>query len=101
MLVASQRFMLRTVQWTLRRLPQPIDTLAATEALRAAVAALGELPASLVGEAESATLGERAAGFEAMGAPVDVARRAAALDTLAAAGDLMLAARTGACSIEA
>ena len=69
MLVASQRFLLRTVQWTLRRLPQPIDTLAATEQLGAAVAALGDLPASLIGEAESAALNERAAAFEALGAP--------------------------------
>ena len=44
MLVASQRFLLRTVQWTLRRLPQPLDTMAATEQLGAAVAALGDLP---------------------------------------------------------
>ncbi|HTE38377.1 MAG TPA: NAD-glutamate dehydrogenase domain-containing protein, partial [Reyranella sp.] len=28
MLVASQRFLLRAVQWTVRRLPQPIDTMA-------------------------------------------------------------------------
>ena len=34
MLVASQRFMLRTVQWILRRLPQPIDTLDATAPAR-------------------------------------------------------------------
>ena len=34
MLVASQRFLTRAVQWTLRRLPQPIDTMAATEQLR-------------------------------------------------------------------
>ena len=33
MLVASQRFLTRTVQWALRRLPQPIDTMAATEQL--------------------------------------------------------------------
>ena len=99
MLVASQHFMTRAVQWALRRLPQPIDTLAATEQLRAAVAALGDLPVSLIGEAESAALNERAAGFEALGAPPEVARRAAALDTLAAAGDLMQAARAGHCSI--
>jgi glutamate dehydrogenase len=100
MLVASQRFMTRAVQWTLRRLPQPIDTLAATEQLRGAVAALGDLPVSLIGEAESAALNERAAGFEAIGAPAEIARRAAALETLAAAGDLMQAARTAGCSIE-
>ena len=69
MLVASQRFLLRTVQWTLRRLPQPIDTMAATEQLGAAVAALGDLPTSLIGEAESTALNERAAAFEALGAP--------------------------------
>jgi glutamate dehydrogenase len=100
MLVASQRFLSRAVQWTLRRLPQPLDTLAATEQLGVAVAALGDLPPSLIGDAENAALGERAAGFEAMGAPSGVARRAAALDTLAAAGDLMLAARASGCSIE-
>jgi glutamate dehydrogenase len=100
MLVASQRFMTRAVQWTLRRLPQPIDTLAATEQLRGAVAALGDLPISLIGEAEGAALNERAAGFEAIGAPPEIARRAAALETLAAAGDLMQAARTNGCSIE-
>ena len=100
MLVASQRFMTRAVQWTLRRLPQPIDTLAATEQLRAAVAALGDLPVSLIGEAESTALNERAAAFEAIGAPPEIARRAAALETLAAAGDLMQAARTAGCSIE-
>jgi glutamate dehydrogenase len=100
MLVATQHFLTRTVQWTLRRLPQPIDTLAATEQLGAAVAALGDLPASLVGEAESAALGERAASFEAMGAPAEIARRAAALQTLAGAGDLMLAAKANNCSIE-
>ncbi|MPZ33517.1 MAG: NAD-glutamate dehydrogenase [Rhodospirillales bacterium] len=101
MLVASQRFLTRTVQWALRRLPQPIDALAATEQLAAAVAALGELPADLIGEAESAALAERAAAFEAMGAPAGVARRAAALETLAAAGDLMVAARANGVSIEA
>ena len=101
MLVASQRFLTRTVQWALRRLPQPIDALASTEQLAAAVAALGELPAALIGEAESAALAERAAAFEAMGAPTGVARRAAALETLAAAGDLMLAARANGVSIEA
>jgi glutamate dehydrogenase len=85
----------------LRRLPQPIDAVASTEQLGATVAALGELPASLIGEAESAALVERAAAFEAMGAPAGVAHRAAALDTLAAAGDLMLAARTHGVSIEA
>ena len=100
MLVASQRFMTRTVQWTLRRLPQPIDTLAATEQLRAAVVALGDLPVSLIGEAESTALNERAAAFEGIGAPPEIARRAATLDTLAAAGDLMQAARSGNCSIE-
>jgi glutamate dehydrogenase len=101
MLVASQRFLTRTVQWALRRLPQPIDALAATEQLAAAVAALGELPADLIGEAESAALAERAAAFEAMGAPAGVARRAAALETLAAAGDLTLAARANGVSVEA
>ena len=101
MLVASQRFLTRTVQWALRRLPQPIDAMAATEQLAAAVAALGDLPAELIGEAESAALAERAAAFEAMGAPAGVARRAAALETLAAAGDLMLAARANGVSIEA
>ncbi len=65
MLVASQRFLTRTVQWTLRRLPQPIDTIAATEQLGAAVAALGDLPPAVIGEAESAALNERAAAFEA------------------------------------
>ena len=100
MLVATQRFLTRSVQWTLRRLPQPIDTLAATEQLGAAVAALGDLPSSLIGEAESAALAERAAAFEAMGAPAEVARRAAALETLAGAGDLMLAARANGCNIE-
>jgi glutamate dehydrogenase len=89
MLVASQRFLARVVQWTLRRLPQPLDAMAATEQLGAAVAALGDLPSSLIGAAESAALAERAAGFEAMGAPAGVARRAASLETLAAAGDLM------------
>ena len=100
MLVASQRFMTRAVQWTLRRLPQPIDTMAATEQLRAAVAALGDLPVSLIGEAEATALNERAAAFEAIGAPPEIARRAAVLETLAAAGDLMQAARAGGCSIE-
>jgi glutamate dehydrogenase len=100
MLVASQRFLLRAVQWTLRRLPQPIDTMAATEQLGGAVAALGDLPSSLIGEAESMALDERAAAFEALGAPLDTARRASALETLAAAGDLMLAAKTNGCSIE-
>jgi glutamate dehydrogenase len=100
MLVASQRFVLRAVQWTLRRLPQPIDTMAATEQLGAAVAALGDLPLELIGEAESTALNERAAAFEALGAPPDTARRASALETLAAAGDLMLAARANGCSLE-
>ena len=100
MLVASQRFLTRVVQWTLRRLPQPLDTMAATEQLGAAVAALGDLPPALIGEAESAALAERAAAFEAMGAPAGIARRAAALETLAAAGDLMQAARANGCSIE-
>ncbi|MBX9944015.1 MAG: NAD-glutamate dehydrogenase, partial [Reyranella sp.] len=68
MLVASQRFLTRAVQWTLRRLPQPLDTMAATEQLGAAVAALGDLAPALIGASESAALGERAAGFEAMGA---------------------------------
>ncbi len=101
MLVASQRFLTRAVQWALRRLAQPIDAMASTEQLAAAVAALGELPAALIGDAESAALSERAAAFEAMGAPAGVARRAAALETLAAAGDLMLAARANNVSIEA
>ena len=100
MLVATQRFLTRSVQWTLRRLPQPIDTLAATEQLGAAVSALGDLPSSLIGAAESAALAERAAAFEAMGAPAEVARRAAALETLAGAGDLMLAAQANRCTIE-
>ena len=94
MLVASQRFLGRAVQWVLRRLPQPLDASSATEQLRDAVTALTVLPAELIGEAESAALAERTAAFEAMGAPEPVARRAAALETLAAAGDLMLAART-------
>ena len=64
------------------------------------MAALGDLPAELIGEAESAALAERAAAFEAMGAPAGIARRAAALETLAAAGDLMQAARANGCSIE-
>jgi glutamate dehydrogenase len=101
MLVATQRFLARSVQWVLRRLPQPIDALASTEQLGGAVAALGELHIDLIGEAESAALAGRAAAFEAMGAPADVARRTAALDTLAAAGDLMLAARAGGVGIEA
>ena len=100
MLVASQRFLTRTVQWTLRRLPQPLDAMAATDLLRAAVAALDDLPATLIGPAESAALNERAATFEALGAPPTVARRAASLDTLAAAGDLMQAARANGCSID-
>ncbi len=99
MLVASQRFVTRAVQWTLRRLPQPLDTMAATEQLGAAVAALGDLPAELVGSLESAALAERTATFEAMGAPADTARQAAALETLAAAGDLMQAAHASGCSI--
>ncbi|HEY6355160.1 MAG TPA: NAD-glutamate dehydrogenase domain-containing protein, partial [Burkholderiaceae bacterium] len=81
MLVASQRFLPRVVQWTLRRLPQPLDTMAATEQLGAAVAALGDLPSGLIGEAESAALAERTAAFEAMGAPAGIARRTAALET--------------------
>jgi glutamate dehydrogenase len=100
MLVASQRFLTRAVQWTLRRLPQPLDTMAATDLLRAAVAALDDLPPALIGPAESAALNERAATFEALGAPPPVARRAASLDTLAAAGDLMQAARVNGCSLE-
>jgi len=100
MLVASQRFLTRTVQWTLRRLPQPLDTLGATEQLGRAVAALGDLPSSLIGAAESTALGERAATFEAVGAPAAIARRAAALETLAGAGDLLQAARANGCSIE-
>ncbi|CAN5582458.1 NAD-glutamate dehydrogenase [soil metagenome] len=100
MLVASQRFLLRTVQWTLRRLPQPLDATRATEQLGAAVAALGDLPPSLIGQAESTALNERAAAFEALGAPPEIAHRASALETLAAAGDLMLAARANGCSIE-
>ena len=99
MLVASQRFLTRTVQWTLRRLPQPLDTMTATEQLGATVTALGELPPELIGPSESAALAERAATFEAMGAPPGIARRAAALETLAAAGDLMQAARANGCSI--
>ena len=99
MLIASQRFVLRTVQWTLRRLSQPLDTTAATAQLGRAVAELGDLPADLVGQAEDAALGERAAALEAMGAPADVARRAAALETQAAAGDLALAAEANGCSI--
>ena len=100
MLVASQHFLTRTVQWTLRRLPQPLDTLAATEQLGAAVLALGDLPSSLIGQSESAVLAERASAFEAMGAPAGVARRAASLETLAGAGDLMQASRANGCSIE-
>ncbi|WP_289297366.1 NAD-glutamate dehydrogenase [uncultured Reyranella sp.] len=99
MLVASQRFLVRTVQWTLRRLPQPLDTTAATAQLGRAVEELGALPADLVGNAEDAALGERAAAFEAMGAPADLARRAAALETLSAAGDLALAAEANGCTI--
>ena len=101
MLVATQRFLTRAVQWVLRRLPQPIDAVAATADLGAAVAALGDLPANLIGGAESTALAERTAAFEAMGAPDGVARRAAALETLAAAGDLMLAARANEVGIEA
>jgi glutamate dehydrogenase len=99
-LIASQRFLWRTVQWILRRLPQPLDTIAATERLGRAVAALGDLPAELVGADETAALAERAAALEALGAPGDVARRAAALETLAAAGDLALAAEARGCAIE-
>ena len=99
MLVASQRFLTRATQWTLRRLPQPLDTMAATEQLGAAVAALSDLPPGLIGPSESTALAERAATFEAMGAPADLARRAAALETLAAAGDLMQAARANGCDI--
>jgi glutamate dehydrogenase len=101
MLVASQRFLTRTVQWTLRRLPQPLDTMSATEQLGMAVKALADLPVELIGRAEDAALAERAVVFEAAGAPVALARRAAALQTLAAAGDLMQAARVSGCSIEA
>jgi glutamate dehydrogenase len=100
MLVASQRFMSRTVQWTLRRMPQPLDTMAATEQLRDAVTALGEFSPDLIGTAENEALLERAAAFEALGAPPETARRAAALDVLAAAGDLMQAAQAAGCSIE-
>jgi glutamate dehydrogenase len=99
MLVASQRFLTRAVQWIVRRLPD-LDTLAATEQLGAAVQALDELPESLIGKTESAALAERAASFEAKGAPADIARRTASLDTLAAAGDLMQAARASGCSLE-
>ncbi|MDP2334786.1 MAG: NAD-glutamate dehydrogenase [Reyranella sp.] len=99
MLVASQRFLTRTVQWTLRRLPQPLDTLAATEQLGAVVLALGDLSPELLGLAESAVLAERAATFEALGAPAGIARRAASLETLAGAGDLMQAAQANGCSI--
>lgn len=101
MLVASQRFLVRTVQWTLRRLPQPLDTIAATTKLGAAVAALGDLPPALIGQAEAAALSERAAALEAVGAPAATARQAAALETLAAAGDLALAAEANGCGIEA
>jgi len=100
MLVASQRFMSRTVQWTLRRMPQPLDTMAATEQLRGAVNALGELSPELIGAAENTALLERATIFEDLGAPAETARRAAALDVLAAAGDLMQAAQAAGCSIE-
>ena len=100
MLVASQRFLVRAVQWTLRRLPQPLDTMAATEPLGAAVAALGDLSPELIGPSEEAALAERAAAFEAIGAPAGIARRAAALETQAAAGDLMQAARANGCSID-
>jgi glutamate dehydrogenase len=99
MLVASQRFVRRAVEWTLRRLPQPLDTMAATEQLGAAVQALGDLPASMIGAQEDAALTERAGGFAALGAPAAIAGRTAALETLAAAGDLMLAARANGCSI--
>ncbi|MBN9536948.1 MAG: hypothetical protein BGN99_14900 [Alphaproteobacteria bacterium 65-37] len=101
MLVASQRFLVRTVQWTLRRLPQPLDTTAATTKLGAAVAALGDLSPALIGQAEAAALGERAAALEAVGTPAAAARQAAALETLAAAGDLALAAEANGCGIEA
>jgi len=100
MLVASQRFLTRTVLWTLRRLPLPLDTLSATEQLGAAVAVLDDLPTSLIGEAESRAVAERASAFEALGAPAGVARRAAALETLAAAGDLVLAARSSGLGLE-
>ncbi|WP_421995461.1 NAD-glutamate dehydrogenase [Reyranella sp.] len=100
MLVASQRFLTRAVDWVLRRLPQPLDAVAATRQLGAAVASLGDLPETLIGGAAAAALAERAASFEALGAPAGVARRAAALDTLAPAGDLMLAARAPGIGIE-
>ncbi|MFZ5783187.1 MAG: NAD-glutamate dehydrogenase [Pseudomonadota bacterium] len=100
MLVASQRFLGRTVLWALRRLPQPIDATSATQQLGAAVAALQALPPELIGDAETAALAERAASFEALGAPPEVARRAAALETLAAAGDLMVAARASGVDID-
>ncbi len=98
-LIASQRFLLRTVQWVLRRLPQPLDTTAATVQLSQAVAELGDLPIDLVGETEGAALGERAAALEAMGAPADLAHRGGALETLSAAGDLALAAEANGCTI--
>ncbi len=101
MLVASQRFLGRVVQWVLRRLPQPLDTTEATVKLGAAVAALGNLPTDLIGQDESAALAERAAALEAIGAPAGIARRAASLETLAAAGDLALSAEANGCSIEA
>jgi len=100
MLVASQRFLARTVLWALRRLPQPIDATSATEQLGAAVSVLRALPPGLIGDSETAALAERAASFEALGAPPDVARRAAALETLSAAGDLMLAARASDVDLE-
>jgi glutamate dehydrogenase len=100
MLVASQRFMSRTVQWTLRRMPQPLDTMAATEQLRGAMNALGDLSPELIGADENTALLERATIFEDLGAPSETARRAAALDVLAAAGDLMQAAQAAGCSIE-
>ncbi|UYN94770.1 MAG: NAD-glutamate dehydrogenase [Enhydrobacter sp.] len=100
MLAATQRFLTRTVQWILRRLPQPLDTVGATAELGSAIAALRDLPEESMGSAENEAVGERAAALEAIGAPTGIAHEAAMLDTLAAAGDLMLAARANGCAIE-
>jgi len=94
MMVASQRFLERAVQWVLRRWPQPLDTMAATARLGPAVEALQALPAEIVGPAEMAALEARVAGFVELGAPRDLAKRVASLDILAVAGDLLQVAET-------
>ena len=101
MLVASQRFLARAVQWALRRLPQPIDTMAATETLRNAVAALGDLPAVAGrrgGECRHRRACRRLRGARRAGA--SLARRTAMLETLAAAGELVQAAQAANVDLE-